>query len=140
MYEELPPTSPFCRANGSAPAPFFRLLCVDDDPTFQSILKIALGRYGFEVVTASHGIDAVMQFRAQDGRFNGVISDHDMPKMNGLAFVRSVRELGYKGRIVVMSGRLTTEELREYEPYAIAGFFHKPFDVSLLAEMLLQTK
>jgi hypothetical protein len=46
--------------------------------------------------------------------------------------------MGYKGRIVVMSGHLTVKELQEYKPHAISGFFHKPFEIALLAAMLLQ--
>jgi hypothetical protein len=46
--------------------------------------------------------------------------------------------MGYQGRIIVMAGNLTVEELRAYEPHAISGFFSKPFDPSLLATMLLQ--
>lgn len=61
-----------------------------------------------------------------------------MVPMNGLEFVRTVRELGYRGRIVVMSGCLSREELKEYERHAISGFFHKPFNVSMLAALLLQ--
>jgi CheY-like chemotaxis protein len=117
-----------------------RLLCVDDDPMFQRMLKIALGKYGFEVITASHGVEALMQYKIHDGQFANVISDHSVPEMNGLEFIRAVRERGYKGRIIVMSGRLTFQELQAYEPLAINGFFHKPFDVSMLAAMLLQAK
>jgi CheY-like chemotaxis protein len=117
---------------------FFRVLCVEDNPMFQQMLKIALGTYGFEVITASHGVDALMQYKAHDGKFATIISDSDMPEMDGLALVRSLREMGYKGRIVIMSGRLTAKELKEYEPHAISGFFHKPFDVAMLAAMLLQ--
>ncbi len=105
---------------------------------FQQMLKIALGIYGFEVITASHGVDALMQYKVHEGQFGAIVSDHDMPQMNGLAFACSVRKMGYKGRIVVMSGRLTVEELKEYEPHTISGFFHKPFEVALLATMLLQ--
>jgi CheY-like chemotaxis protein len=118
--------------------PFFRVLCAEDNPMFQQMLKIALGSYGFDVITASHGVDALMQYKTYDGQFGSIISDNDMPEMNGVALVRSVREMGYKGRIVIMSGRLTAEELKEYEPHAISGFFHKPFDVGMLAALLLQ--
>jgi CheY-like chemotaxis protein len=119
---------------------FFRVLCVEDSATFQQMLKLALTRYGFDVITASHGIDALMQFKACEGRFGSIISDHDMPEMNGLQFVRSVREMGFKGRIVIMSGRLTVEDLHAYEPHAISGFFSKPFDVGMMAAMLLQSE
>jgi ActR/RegA family two-component response regulator len=105
---------------------------VEDDAMFQQMLKIALGIYGFEVITASHGVDALMQYKTHEGQFGVILTNH------GLGFIRSVREMGYQGRIVVMSGRLTVKDLREYEPHAISGFFHKPFEVALLAAMLLQ--
>ena len=113
-----------------------RILCIEDDPALQMLLKLGLTRYGFEVITATHGIDAMMQYRAQEGRFDAVLSDHDLPYLNGLELVRRLREMGYEGRIVVMSGRLSAGELYEYAPYAISGFFHKPFEIGLLATML----
>lgn len=117
---------------------FFRVLCVDDNVQMLTVLKIGLGLYGFEVTTASHGIDALMQYKAHLGDFSAVVTDNDMPNMNGLEFVRSLREMGFKGRIVVMSGRLNVEDLKAYQDYAISGFFHKPFETGLLATMLLQ--
>lgn len=116
----------------------FRILCVDDNPSLHLTLKTGLGIYGFEVTTASHGIDALMQYKAHSGDFSAIITDNDMPQMNGLEFVRSVREIGFKGQIIVMSGNLKPEALRAYQHYNISGFFHKPFEMSLLAEMLLQ--
>jgi YesN/AraC family two-component response regulator len=61
-----------------------------------------------------------------------------MPHMNGLELVRSVREIGFKGRIVVMSGRLNREELKAYQNYDVSCFYHKPFEARQLALMLLQ--
>ena len=91
---------------------FFRVLCVDDNVQMLTALKLGLGIYGFEVATASHGIDALMQYKANPGDFSAVVTDNDMPHMNGLEFVCSLRKMGFKGRIVVMSGRLNVEELR----------------------------
>ena len=119
--------------------PFFRILCVEDNPLLHMPLKIGLEAYGFEVITASHGIDALMHYKAHSGDFSAIVTDNDMPHMNGLEFVRAVREIGFKSRIVVMSGNLKAEDLRAYQGYAISGFFHKPFEISLLATMLLQT-
>ena len=102
------------------------------------ILTQKLEPYGFEIVTASDGLEALKQYRAHSGNFSAIVTDNDMPHMNGLEFVRSAREMGFKGRIVVMSGRLKTDRLRAYQDYAVSGFFHKPFETSLLAAMLLQ--
>jgi two-component system, cell cycle sensor histidine kinase and response regulator CckA len=118
--------------------PLFRVLSVEDNPIFQKMLKIALGLYGFEVIAALNGIDALIQYQDHDGQFGAVISNHDMPYLDGLGFVRSVREMDYKGRIIVMTERLNPEDLRGYEPYTICGFLYKPFEVRLLVAMLLQ--
>jgi CheY-like chemotaxis protein len=115
-----------------------RILCVDDDAPMQAALKTGLGMHGFEVITASHGIDALVQYKALAGDFGTIVTANEMPQMDGLEFVRSVRKIGFKGRIVVIFGDLKPEHLRAYQDYAISGFFHKPFEVGLLAAMLLQ--
>jgi CheY-like chemotaxis protein len=119
-------------------APSFRVLCVDDNPSLLQVLKTSLEHYGCEIVTAGHGIEALREFKAHSGDFAAIVTDHDMPQMNGAEFVRSVRGIGFQGRIVVMSGRLTVEDLGAYQDHAISGFFHKPFEMSLLAAMLMQ--
>lgn len=107
---------------------FFRVLYVDDNSLLHQPMKMGLGAYGFEVMTACHGIDALMQFKMHKGRFGTVITDHDMPQMNGLELARCLRNLGYAGRIVVVSGRLRVEDLHAYQEFAITGFLHKPFE------------
>jgi DNA-binding response OmpR family regulator len=118
--------------------PFFRLLCVDDNPMMLQALTLGFRAYGFEVVTASHGIDALMQFQAHAGNFGAVLTDDDMPTMNGVGLVKHLRALGYRGQILVMSGRLTVSGGRAYQDYAISGFLHKPFEISMVATMLMQ--
>jgi FixJ family two-component response regulator len=61
-----------------------------------------------------------------------------MANRSGLEFVRSVRKMGYPGRIVVMAGRLDLETMRAYHEHASSGFFSKPFAASMLATMLRQ--
>jgi len=113
---------------------------VEDNPVLQGVWKMALERYGFEVIPASDGIDALTQYKAHGGNFGAILTDNEMPRMNGLELVHSVRERGFKGRIVVMSGHFKPEDLRAYHAHVISGFFHKPFEISLLVTMLLQEK
>ncbi len=94
--------------------------------------------HDLEVITASNGVDALEQFKTHFGDFSSILSDNEMPHMNGLEFIRSVREMGFKNRIFVMSGNLDAKGLLAYQQYAISGFFYKPFDIKLLAKMLLQ--
>jgi CheY-like chemotaxis protein len=123
----------------SACDPFFRILCVDDNASMLEALRLGFRKYGFDVVTASHGVDALMQFKANGGNFGTILTDVDMPKMNGLEFIKQVRALGYEGRILVMSGRLSASDLGAYQDYAVSGFLSKPFEISMVATLLLQT-
>lgn len=118
--------------------PFFRLLCVDDNPALLQALKLGFGAYGFEVVTALHGFDALMRFQAHNGNFAAILTDTNMPNMNGVVLVKYLRVLGYRGPILVMSGGLTVSDGRAYQDYAVSGFLSKPFEISMVATMLMQ--
>jgi len=111
---------------------------VDDNPLLLQTLAVGFTAHDFEVVTASHGIDALMQFQANGGNFAAILTDNDMPRMNGLEFIKQVRAFGYKGRVLVMSGRLSASDCRAYQDYAVSGFLSKPFEISMVATMLMQ--
>ena len=118
--------------------PFFRILLVDDNPMLLQTLAVGFRSYGFEVVTASHGIDALMQFQAHGGNFAAILTDNDMPKMNGSTLVKNLRALGYRGRILVMSGRLTVSDAHAYQDLEVSVFLSKPFEIDMVATMLIQ--
>ena len=118
--------------------PLLRILCVDDNAPLLRTLALGFRKYGFEVVTASHGIDALQQFQTHDGNFATILSDNSMPGMNGVEFIKQVRALGYKGRILVMSGRLSVSGCQAYQDLGVSGFLSKPFDISMAATMIMQ--
>jgi two-component system sensor histidine kinase and response regulator WspE len=66
-----------------------RALVVDDSATVREVERQLLLRMGFAVETAVDGLDGWHQLR--DGVFDLVISDIDMPRMNGIEFVRTLR-------------------------------------------------
>ncbi len=70
-----------------------RALVVDDSATVREVERQLLSRMGFEVETAVDGLDGL--HTARDGIATGpidlIISDIDMPRMNGIEFVRALR-------------------------------------------------
>lgn len=66
-----------------------RALVVDDSATVREVERQLLVRMGFEVETAVDGMDGWHALR--DGAFDLVVSDIDMPRMNGIEFVRTLR-------------------------------------------------
>lgn len=118
-------------------SPRLRILCVEDDsPVLQKVAE-GLKAYPFEVVAAANAGHALSRFFSSLKKFDVVLTDNHMPGMDGLQLVRSLRTLGFKGRVLVMSGNLTASDYRAYQDFAVSDFFQKPFDISLLAELLL---
>ena len=66
-----------------------RALVVDDSATVREVERQLLSRMGFDVETAVDGLDGWHTLRA--GEFDLVVSDIDMPRMNGIEFVRTLR-------------------------------------------------
>lgn len=86
------PTNPNRRrtdGDTSDKAPSIRVLLVDDDDNFRQWLTHLMRRLGFAVETAVDGRDALTKLHARP--FDVVISDFEMPKMNGLDLIQEIR-------------------------------------------------
>jgi DNA-binding response OmpR family regulator len=114
------------------------VLYVDDNPQMRQALARSLARSGFDVVTATGGADGAFQFHSHGGGFDSVLTDHDLPDGTGAQFSELLRESGFKGRIIVLSGLLTEKDQTLYEKSAITGFLLKPFKLQTLVDTLLK--
>jgi len=66
-----------------------RILLADDEQSIQTLLRFALQKDGYEVVTADNGVDALARFKEQP--FDLVVLDVMMPKVDGLEVCRRIR-------------------------------------------------
>ena len=66
------------------------ILIVDDSSSMRIVVKIALERAGYEVLEASDGLEAIEKLE-KAGRVNLILSDVNMPRMDGFEFVRKVK-------------------------------------------------
>ena len=83
-----------------------KLLVVDDSSTMRRIIKNTLQRLGFnDVLEAEHGVEA-WQIMERTPDINVLITDWNMPEMNGLDLVRKVRaEKKYENRPIIVTGK-----------------------------------
>ncbi|WP_040146616.1 response regulator, partial [Xanthomonas citri] len=82
-----------------------RILVVDDSASMRQMVSFALTSAGFAVEEAEDG--AVALGRAKGQRFNAVVTDVNMPNMDGISLIRELRQLpDYKFTPMLM---LTTE-------------------------------
>jgi len=103
------------------------ILTVDDSASIRQMVKLTLKSGGYEVIEAVDGNDGLAQARRM--RADMVITDLNMPGMNGLALIREIRKLGtYVGVPILF---LTTESAAELKAEAKAagatGWIVKPF-------------
>jgi two-component system chemotaxis response regulator CheY len=81
------------------------ILLVDDSRTVRQFLKLVLSRYlHCEITEAEDGAQAVTHLSNSSGSFDLVITDINMPVMNGLSFIRKVRgELHMNVPIIIVT-------------------------------------
>jgi two-component system chemotaxis response regulator CheY len=109
-----------------------RILAVDDSPSMREMVKIALSDAGFEVTQAEDGQQALDL--ARQSIFDLVLSDVNMPQMDGIELIRALRaESGYRHTPILM---LTTEasldRKREGKDAGATGWIVKPFEPATL--------
>jgi two-component system chemotaxis response regulator CheY len=109
------------------------ILIIDDSGSFRTVVKLALQKAGYEVVEACDGEDAVGKL---DGRkIHCMVCDVNMPRMDGISFVRHVKTTPYKFTPVIM---LTTEsqdaKKAEGKAAGARAWITKPFQPSQLVD------
>jgi CheY-like chemotaxis protein len=110
------------------------ILVVDDSMTIRQNLSVFLRRSGYQVIQASDGIEGLERLQ-QTAVIHAVISDVDMPNMNGLEFLRNCRQEFSPQRLpIIMLTSRNTENYRQLAKRLGAnGYLGKPY---LEAELL----
>ncbi|OYP36317.1 response regulator [Rhodopirellula sp. MGV] len=113
-------------------------LVIDDSRAMRRILRSIMSDLGFDVIEAGDGKDGLEKFTAERDDIEVVLVDWNMPVMNGLEFVKAVRELEqFADKKLVM---VTTEtEPAQMARALMAGvdeFVMKPFTKEILVEKL----
>jgi DNA-binding response OmpR family regulator len=110
-------------------------LVVEDNAAVCKFITIALKSIGFEVQTAENGQVAYDLFLKN--RCDLVITDLQMPVMNGLALIRKLKNKAPDTPIILISGEFPRNISENGCHTAIAGFLHKPFSLSELHRVAL---
>lgn len=105
-----------------------KILAVDDSASMRQMVSFTLQGAGYEVVEASDGQDALN--KAKKAQVDLVLSDVNMPVMDGIALIKSLRALpNYKFTPILM---LTTESAAdkkgEGKAAGATGWIVKPFN------------
>lgn len=107
-----------------------KVLVVDDEQTVQQLLVRLLLAAGYEVRTANNGEEALRILEHES--VDLIVTDLVMPKADGMAVLRTVRERAIDVPVVMITGAPTTESAMHAVRYRADAYLTKPVDPSAL--------
>ena len=113
-----------------------RLLFVDDDPQIVEMEVVRLRAMGYEVIPTENVQAALKAFEAHPERLDAVVTDYAMPGQTGLDLSQTLRDRGFDGPIVLMSGfsaQVTPSDMTEA---GVTTFLRKPVGSAELGRTL----
>jgi len=116
-----------------------KILAVDDSPTMRRIIINTLKRAGFEhVIEANDGKDALAKMKVEE--INFVITDWNMPEMDGLTFVTTLRSTPEYAKmpILMVTTRSVKDDILEALKAGVNNYIVKPFTPETLKEKIDQ--
>ena len=116
-----------------------KILAVDDSPTMRRIIINTLKRAGFtDVIEAGDGKEAMAKLKVETVNF--VITDWNMPEMDGLTFVKTIRsDAALKDLPVLMvTTRSVKDDIVEALQAGVNNYIVKPFTPDTLKEKIEQ--
>jgi two-component system chemotaxis response regulator CheY len=112
------------------------ILTVDDSPSMRKMVSFTLVGAGFQVVEAVDGIDAIE--KAQGQNFDLVLTDQNMPRLDGLGLTRRLREFPQFKTVPILMLTTESSDLMKQAGRAAGatGWLVKPFDPDRLLEVI----
>ena len=112
------------------------ILTVDDSASIRLTTRVALSNAGYQITEAVDGMDGIAKLNG--GQFDLIVTDLNMPNMDGLTMIRELRKMpAHMGVPVIF---LTTESDNDMKQQAKAagatGWLTKPFDPESLVKIV----
>src|SRR5262249_60542288 len=111
------------------------VLVIDDETAIREVARETLNAFGYRVMVAGDGAEAMAVFAAHKNEVELVITDMMMPYMDGPATIRALRRLDPKVKIIATSGLKAEDKISDAAQMAVKTFLPKPYT----AETLLNT-
>jgi CheY-like chemotaxis protein len=118
-----------------------RILIVDDDTEILDMLNLTLNVWCPEcrVVLANNGLEALIQLQLRDGTqpFDIVLTDYEMPYMNGRDLAQEIRQKWPTMHIILMSGGHLDKNFQKETSSEFDSFIKKPFVIQKVKQIFL---
>ena len=117
------------------PGKMKEIMIVDDEIGMRALLSDALLEKGYNVTLAKDGEDSLRQLKKK--RFDLLITDMNMPHLNGIELLREMKRKGRKEKVILMSGESVDEATLDKDIQPVFLQLKKPFGMNLFVEAVL---
>lgn len=106
-----------------------KIMVIDDDATLLNLLQQSLGKAGYEVITATNGLDGLQKMYEEHPDL--IILDVMMPRMDGWETCRRIREMSQVPIIMLTAKDEEADKIKGFE-YGVDDYVTKPFSFAEL--------
>lgn len=114
------------------------ILVVDDEESIREITRGTLEAFGYTVLTASDGTEALALYADKKNEIAAVLTDMVMPFMDGPATIRALQRMNPEVRIIAASGLGVGQRVGEGTLEGVSVFLYKPYTAEKLLKTLAQ--
>lgn len=108
----------------------FTVLFVEDETVNRKLGERVLSRANYNVILAKDGLEALDIATARYGDLHCVVTDLQMPNLDGIGLARELRSRGNEVPIIALSGSTTSQDRQMCMDAGFSDFQPKPFEVA----------
>ena len=112
------------------------ILVVDDEPAIRDITRQTLELFGYRLLTARDGAEAIALYAKHAQEIAVVLTDMMMPVMDGASTIQVLRRMNPLVRIIASSGLAVTENVAKAIGVGVHDFLPKPFTAEVLLRLV----
>ncbi len=115
------------------------ILVAEDDSVIRELLSEMLKTAGYDLLTATDGVEAVESFKNNGQKVHLIITDIGMPRMNGIEAILFIRSMSQSVPIIILSIWEEHSYMKIAKQVKVREFMKKPFDVHELINKVRET-
>ena len=113
-------------------------MLIDDEEIVINISEMMLKKLGYRVLKAQSGHEGLQIFEENKSKIDLIISDLEMPRMNGNQLMHKLREIDPQIKVMLSSGALTDADEKKVMNQGFNGFIMKPYNLYTLCEKMAE--
>jgi len=114
------------------------ILVIDDEELLIEICEMMLKRLGHKVFKAYSGSEGIKIFEANKNQIDLIISDMNMPEMDGQEVINKLRKIDHNIKVLLSSGALLDSDEKEVIKRGFNGLLKKPYKINTLSEKMTE--